>query len=77
VLQVNECTPTPSSSIVFTFGLAFESFKEFGGALLFTRCGELVPSPLNDIKVLIIFVMGEQKAWPLKCQILWWKENLL
>jgi hypothetical protein len=25
-------TPTPSSFIVFTFGLAFESFKEFGGA---------------------------------------------
>jgi hypothetical protein len=28
VLQAKECTPTPS--IIFTLGLAFESFKEFG-----------------------------------------------
>jgi hypothetical protein len=32
VLQAKERTPTPSSSIVFTFKLAFESFEEFGGA---------------------------------------------
>jgi len=32
VLQVKECAPTPFVSIFFTFGLAFESIKEFGGA---------------------------------------------
>jgi hypothetical protein len=30
VLQVKKHTPIPSSSIIFTFGLTFESFKEFG-----------------------------------------------
>jgi len=34
VLQTWEHNPTPSS-IIFTFELAFESFKEFGGALIF------------------------------------------
>jgi len=29
VLQARECTPTPSPSIVFTFGLVVESIKEF------------------------------------------------
>jgi hypothetical protein len=33
VLRVKEHTPTPSS-IVFIFGLTFESFKECGGASL-------------------------------------------
>jgi hypothetical protein len=32
VLETKEHTPTPSSFDVFTFGLAFESFKEFRGA---------------------------------------------
>jgi hypothetical protein len=32
VLQAKERTPTPSSSIVFIFRLAFESFEEFGDA---------------------------------------------
>jgi hypothetical protein len=31
MLQAKERTPTPFS-IFFTFGLAFEFFKEFGGA---------------------------------------------
>ncbi len=31
MLQVTECTPTPSS-VIFTFELTFECFKEFGGA---------------------------------------------
>jgi len=30
----NEHTPTPSPSIVFTFGLAVKSIKELGGASL-------------------------------------------
>jgi hypothetical protein len=34
VLWVKECTLILSSSIVFTFELAFESFKVFGGALM-------------------------------------------
>jgi hypothetical protein len=34
VLRTWEHNPTPSS-IIFTFELAFESFKEFGGALIF------------------------------------------
>jgi hypothetical protein len=34
MLQVNECTPTSYPSIVFTFILAIESIKEFGGASL-------------------------------------------
>ncbi len=32
MLQFKECTLTLSSSIVFTFELTFESFKECGGA---------------------------------------------
>jgi hypothetical protein len=32
VLQAREHTPTPSPSVVFTFGLAFESIQEPGGA---------------------------------------------
>jgi len=32
VLQTKERTPTFSSFVVFTFNLAFESLKEFGGA---------------------------------------------
>jgi hypothetical protein len=32
VLQIKECTLTPSFFVVFTFGFAFEYFKEFGGA---------------------------------------------
>jgi hypothetical protein len=32
MLWAKECTPTPIPSIVFTFGLAIESIKEFGGA---------------------------------------------
>jgi len=34
VLRVKEHIPTPFSSIVFTFKLAFESYEEFGGASL-------------------------------------------
>jgi hypothetical protein len=34
VLQAREHAPTPSSSIVFTFGLVVESIKELGGASL-------------------------------------------
>jgi hypothetical protein len=33
VLRVRECTPTPSSFVVFTFELAFDYFKELGGVL--------------------------------------------
>jgi hypothetical protein len=31
VLRARECTPTPSPSVVFTFGLVFESIEELGG----------------------------------------------
>jgi hypothetical protein len=34
VLQVRERAPTPSPSIVFTFGFIIESIKELGGASL-------------------------------------------
>jgi hypothetical protein len=34
VLQTKEHAPTPSPSIVFTFGLAVESIKELGGVLV-------------------------------------------
>jgi hypothetical protein len=34
MLQVKEHTPTPFSSIISTFEFAFESFNEFGGALV-------------------------------------------
>jgi hypothetical protein len=33
VLRARERTPTPFSSVVFTFGLAIESIKELWGAL--------------------------------------------
>jgi hypothetical protein len=33
VLRARECAPTPSPSIVITFGLIVESIKEFGGML--------------------------------------------
>ncbi len=32
VLRTKECAPTPYPSVVFTFKLAVESTKEFGGA---------------------------------------------
>jgi hypothetical protein len=32
VLQIKECAPILSPSIVFTFGLTIESIKELGGA---------------------------------------------
>jgi hypothetical protein len=32
VLRAKECAPIPSSFVVFTFGFAFESIKEFEGA---------------------------------------------
>jgi hypothetical protein len=32
VLQVRECTPTPSPFIIFTFGLVVDFIKEFIGA---------------------------------------------
>jgi hypothetical protein len=31
VLRIRERAPTPSSFVIFTFGFAFESIKEFGG----------------------------------------------
>jgi hypothetical protein len=34
VLQPEECAPTPSPYIVFTFGLEVESIKELKGASL-------------------------------------------
>jgi hypothetical protein len=34
VLRTKECTPTHFPSVVFTFGLAVESIKEFRGASL-------------------------------------------
>jgi hypothetical protein len=37
VLQTNERTPTIFPSNVFTFGLAVESIKEFGGASMFLK----------------------------------------
>ncbi len=33
MLQIKECTLAPYPSVVFTFGLAIESIKEFGGVL--------------------------------------------
>jgi hypothetical protein len=35
VLRAREHAPTPSPSVVFTFGFAVESIKELGGASLF------------------------------------------
>jgi hypothetical protein len=32
MLRARECTPTLFPFVVFTFGLAVESIKEFGGA---------------------------------------------
>jgi hypothetical protein len=32
MLQAKEHTPTPSPSVVFTFGIIVESIKELGGA---------------------------------------------
>jgi hypothetical protein len=34
MLWAKECTPIPSSSVVFTFGFTIESIKELGGASL-------------------------------------------
>jgi hypothetical protein len=34
VLRANERAPTPSPSVVFTFGLLIESIKELGGVSL-------------------------------------------
>jgi hypothetical protein len=36
-MQAKERAPTPFSFVVFTLGLTFEFFKEFGGALICTR----------------------------------------
>jgi hypothetical protein len=33
VLRAKECTPTPSPSTIFTFGLEVESIKKLGGVL--------------------------------------------
>jgi hypothetical protein len=33
VLRAKKRTPTPSPSVVFTFGLTIQSIKELGGAL--------------------------------------------
>jgi hypothetical protein len=33
VLQAKECTPIPYPLVIFTFGLAIESIKKFGGML--------------------------------------------
>jgi hypothetical protein len=35
MLQVKECTPTPSPFIIFTFGLVVESIKGFRGVSQF------------------------------------------
>jgi hypothetical protein len=32
MLQARDCIATPLSSVVFTFGLTFESYMELGGA---------------------------------------------
>jgi hypothetical protein len=40
VLRTKERAPTPSPSIVFTFGLAIESIKELGGASQCVSCQE-------------------------------------
>jgi hypothetical protein len=32
MLQAKKCTPIPHLFVVFTFGFAIESIKEFGGA---------------------------------------------
>jgi hypothetical protein len=45
VLRTREHAPTPSPSIVFTFGLTIKSTKELGGVLMFVtkkkneKCG--------------------------------------
>ncbi len=41
VLRAREGTPTPSFFVIFTFGLAFESFKECWGASFNTRLKKL------------------------------------
>jgi hypothetical protein len=40
VLRTRERTPTPYPFVVFTFGLAVESIKEFGGASLDEKIGK-------------------------------------
>jgi hypothetical protein len=49
MLQAKERTPTPSPSIVITFGLLVESIKEFWGASL------LLPS--SHLLLLFIFML--------------------
>jgi hypothetical protein len=36
MLQLRKHIPTPSSSVIFTFGFAFESYEEFGDASIST-----------------------------------------
>jgi hypothetical protein len=47
VMQARECTPTPFSSVIFTFELAVESIKEFGGASKLANDEHLVFQSLN------------------------------
>jgi hypothetical protein len=57
--------PTPSTSVVFAFGLAFESFKECGGALDFAakyaHDNTLCTTTFNNL---------QNDAWAPLCKIL-------
>jgi hypothetical protein len=49
VLRAKECALTPYPSVVFTFGLAIESIKEFGVHELITKFLGLCNVLFNEI----------------------------
>ncbi len=68
VLRAREHTPTPYSSVVFTFGLVVESIKEFGGMLM-KSMDTLSHNPLgigNSHNNLACFLLNVQFCWQVK-----------
>ncbi len=67
VLRVEERTPTPSSSIIFIFGLTFESFKECGGNQYLSKqdfqTKSLCLKNVLNSKKPSFFVMVSKRQW--------------
>ncbi len=64
MLQGKECAPIPSS-VVFTLGLAFEFFKEFGGVLIIlkTWISWYISKESNILKILFCFMANANIPW--------------
>jgi hypothetical protein len=49
-VRAKECAPTPSPSVVFTFGFVVESSKELGGASLTKTISQVITNGLLSSK---------------------------